>query len=214
MVMINYSLPLLTGSKKGVAMIIIKTYWKIAAIALVIVFLLLGIIYVTPLDYSIKVGTASAIISAVIAILFSDLAGTFAARRFQEEDVKRTRVAALQSLINEVARIQAVIDYYEATAPYNILSRGGIPKMPIVAFETAFVSGSPGLAPSEELMEAVSRYLVRADSINSLIDIYLTRGDDWSTSIRQQGAQLTETLDEIRKHLQKEKDCLQCELES
>jgi hypothetical protein len=195
-------------------MIIIKTYWKIAVIVLVVASLLLGTIYVTPLEHSTKVGAMTIVISPIVAVLFGDLAGTFAARRFQEQDAKRARVAALQSLINEVARIQAVIDYYEATAPHSFLSRGGIPKMPIAAFETAFVSGSPGLAPSEELMEAVSRYLVRADSINSLIDIYLTRGDDWSTSIRQQGAQLTETFDEIRKHLQKEKDCLQCELES
>lgn len=154
-------------------MIIIKTYWKIAAIALVIVFLLLGIIYVTPLEYSIKVGAVFAIMSVAVAILFGDLAGTFAARRFQEEDVKRARAARLHSLRNEVTRIWEVMKHYQSP---DFGNTSGAPKFPVAAFETAFVSGSSSLATSEELIKAVSEYLVSADAGNWLINKYERAG--------------------------------------
>jgi hypothetical protein len=148
-------------------------------------------------------GVAVSLVGAwLIARKYGDVAGTLAARRFQEEDAKRARVTAFQSLINALARIRGVVEHYQSPA----FSVGrGVPKFPVTAFETAFVSGSPGLAASSELLDVVNNYLIAADSINSFIDICLTKGGDWSRQIKQACTPLPGILDRLE-------DCLQREL--
>jgi hypothetical protein len=48
----------------------------------------------------------------LVARMYGDVAGAKAARRFQEEDAKRARRAAFQSLRNEVVRIRKLDQYY------------------------------------------------------------------------------------------------------
>jgi len=111
-------------------------------------------------------GVAVSLVGAwLIAKKYGDMAGTLAARRFQEEDAKRAGVTAFQSLINEVVRIREVANHYQSP---DFDTASGVPKLPVTALETAFVSGSPGLVAGEGLVKAVSEYLVLADSINWL----------------------------------------------
>jgi hypothetical protein len=151
-------------------------------------------------------GVAVSLVGAwLIAKKYGDVAGTLAARRFQEEDAKRARVAAFQSLINEVVRIREVAKHYQSP---SFDTASGAPKLPVTAFETAFVSGSPGLAAREELVKAVSEYLVFADSINWLIDKHLIGGGNLGDfAIRQDWTRLSEVLNRLN-------DCLERELES
>jgi hypothetical protein len=120
------------------------------------------------------VSVISLVVSIIAAYLvarkYGDVAGTLAARRFQEEDAARARVTALQSLMNEIERIRRVMEHYDLSGA-RAESRG-VPKMPVAAFETAFISGRPGLAASKELVDTVCDYLVLADSVNSLIELY------------------------------------------
>lgn len=149
---------------------------------------------------------ASSFVAYFVAKRFGDVAGQDAARRFQEEDAKRARVTAFQSLINVVARIQKLVEYYQSPD----FGTRGVPKLPVTAFEMAFVSGSPGLAASSELLDAVNNYLVLADSINSLIDIYLasqTRVGNLG-EIRRACPPLSEVLNRLGDYLQRELDLL------
>lgn len=151
-------------------------------------------------------GVAVSLIGAwLIAKKYGDVAGALAARRFQEGDAKRARVAAFQSLINEVVRIREVTNHYQSP---DFDTASGAPKLPVTAFETAFVSGSPGLVAGEGLVKAVSEYLVLADSINWLIDKHLIGGGNLGDfAIRQDWTRLSKILNRLS-------DCLQRELES
>jgi hypothetical protein len=122
------------------------------------------------------VGVVTVVVSLAVAWLvakyYGDMAAAKATREYQEELAKRARVAALQSLMNEVGRIERVVEHYLSIAGRY----GGMPRMPMTAFETAFVSGSPGVAADERLMRAVGEYLCVADTINSYVDMFLLRG--------------------------------------
>lgn len=110
------------------------------------------------------------IVTIVVAVAFGDMAAVYATRRFQEKEAKRARLTALQSLVNEAERIQKVTDHNRQ------LNKGtpiqDVTRMPVAAFETAFVSGGRGLDAGNELLQAVTDYLACADSVNSLVDIY------------------------------------------
>jgi hypothetical protein len=139
----------------------------------------------------------------LVARMYGDVAGAKAARKFQEEDAKRARRAVFQSLRNEVVRIRKLAEYYRTP------DTSAVPKAPVAAFETAFVSGSPALAARKELVDAVCDYLVRADRINSFVDMYLhslDKGVTFSDIIMA-----CDPLPEILKRLD---DCLRRELES
>jgi hypothetical protein len=119
---------------------------------------------------SLVVSVVAVIVGYVTARKYGDMAAVKATRKFHEEDVARARVTALQSLINEVERIRGVVGHYDPSDTHA--ESRGVPKMPVAAFETAFVSGTPTLAASKELVRAVCDYLVHADSVNSLIGMY------------------------------------------
>jgi hypothetical protein len=54
------------------------------------------------------------------------------------------------------------------------VSPPAIVRMPVAAFEAAFVSGSRCLSDSPDLLDAVTDYLAEADTINLLIDTYFS----------------------------------------
>jgi hypothetical protein len=152
------------------------------------------------------------IISSVVAFFlakhFGDVAGTKAAIEFEKDKAAKARVAALQSLLNEVERIRKL-------AKHNSDSKPKV-KMPTAAFEAAFVSGTSGLAVSPDLLNAVTDYLVCADRINMSVDIYVSetpsaggssrgRMDDASQDIRELCSDtLRGILDQLSYALQRE----------
>jgi len=111
------------------------------------------------------------ILSYVTARKYGDLAAVKASRRLHEEDVRKARLAALQSLLNETHRIRHLAQHNAVLSIHN--PPHDFVKMPAAAFETAFVSGTPGLTVAQELLDAVSSYLTYASAVNSLVDIYL-----------------------------------------
>jgi len=90
--------------------------------------------------------------------------------------------------------------------------------MPTAAFETAFVSGTPGLVVGPELLDASTEYLARADSINSLVDAYLgalggessQMADVRNEAVRKIARACADTLPNILDRLS---TCLQRELD-
>jgi hypothetical protein len=103
--------------------------------------------------------------SYFIARKYRDVAGTLITLKKQEQHAARARVTALQHLLNEVARIRKLANHNSEL----VHGETGIVKMPMTAFETAFVSGSSDLSVSSDLLDAVTDYLVKADTV-SLID--------------------------------------------
>lgn len=113
-------------------------------------------------------------VAIFVAKKYGDVAGAKVILEAQAKNAERARVAAFQSLINEVARIRKLDEYYRDK--FGTSQGTPTPRMPVAAFETAFVSGSPSLAASTELLDAVCDYLVRADSVNSIIDRWQALG--------------------------------------
>ena len=134
---------------------------------------------------------------------FGDVAGTNAAIKYEKEKAAEERAAALHSLRNEVARIRKLTEYYKK--PFADI---GVPKMPMTAFETAFVSGSPGLVAGSELLKAVNEYLVHADIVNSVIDMYLIKEH------RGEFSDITRACDPLAEILDRLDECLKRELKA
>lgn len=108
---------------------------------------------------------ANSIIAYLLARHFGDVAGTRAAIQFEKEKEAKARAAGLRSLCNEVGRIRKLVLHNRgSTSPVGL---------PTAAFETAFVSGTPGVSAGDELLDAVTDYLVCADRMNVCVAAYL-----------------------------------------
>jgi hypothetical protein len=116
------------------------------------------------------IAAVSGLLSYIVAKKYGDLAGIEASRRLHEEDMKKARLTAIRSLLNEAERIRKIANHNRQLDKFGTIQ--AVIRLPMAAFETAFVAGRPGLDVSEELVKAVTDYLVCADSVNSLIDIY------------------------------------------
>jgi len=116
------------------------------------------------------VSLVGVIVSYIVARKYGDVAALSASRKLHEEDTRKARLTALRSLSNEVMRIRVLVDFNKALDPNTQMH--SIARMPVAAFESAFVSGTQSLDVSDELLHAVAVYLVWADGINSLVDIY------------------------------------------
>jgi hypothetical protein len=118
-------------------------------------------------------GVAASIVGVAVsywvARKYGDMAAVRAGRKLHDEDARRARVTALRSLLNETERIRKVVEHNASLAIYPVRS---VIRLPTSAFETAFVSGTPGLDASDELLRSVTDYLVRADAVNSFVDAY------------------------------------------
>ena len=119
---------------------------------------------------AIIVSVVCALLSYIASVNHGDKAALKASRKLHEEDMKKARLTALRSLLNEVKRIQKAVDHNSELERGMIRS---VVRLPVTAFETAFVSGKPGLDASDKLLYTITDYLTLANSINSLIDIYL-----------------------------------------
>lgn len=115
------------------------------------------------------VSVAGVVVSYLVARKYGDLAALKAARELHEEDARKARVLVLRSLLNEAARVRKI---GESNATVRIGVIAPVARLPVTAFKTAFVSGTPGLQAGEELLQAVADYLACADSVNGLIDVY------------------------------------------
>jgi hypothetical protein len=111
-------------------------------------------------------------VSYLVAKRYGDVAGTRAAWEFQQHDAAKARITALQSLLNEGTRIRKMA--HRNSQLVHQVSPPAIVRMPVAAFEAAFVSGSRCLSDSPDLLDAVTDYLAEADTINLLIDTYFS----------------------------------------
>jgi len=156
------------------------------------------------------------LMSYFVARQYGDVAAVRATRKFYEEDARKARLTALQSLVNEVARIRKLVEHNSHLLPLTNAPVKSLTKMPIAAFETAFVSGRHGLAVSSHLLNAVTDYFTHADSINLLVDIYVA-GIPSGTAVSQTRrrtavqkiaeictAELPKILDQLEIHLRRE----------
>lgn len=147
----------------------------------------------------VQVAIATLIVSSGLAYYlakkYGDVAGTKAAIEFEKEKAAKARIAALQSLLNEVIRIRDLA-HHNSTLVHDSHSIQSVVRMPVTAFETAFLSGesslldlldegnsdsdeefvsvgTPGLRSVSKPLASVTAYLTEAYSINALVDIYL-----------------------------------------
>jgi len=155
----------------------------------------------------------SVIASYVLARKYGDVAALNASRKLHEEDARRARLVALRSLLNEVKRIRGAVAHNSALDTSSQLQ--SIARMPVAAFETAFVSGTRGLDVGDELLQAVTDYLVRADAINSLVDLYPSSVAGYGIGgpkpaevaveiVAVSGQELCQILDQLETRLQEE----------
>ena len=152
-----------------------------------------------------------------IAKKFGDVAGAIKTIEHEKKQADEARVFALQSLLNEVERIRSLAEHNSQLIP-DAQSQP-ITKMPVSAFETAFVSGMPISVVSQELLDIVPDYLTRADSINTLVDVYIAGTPSGENVSKQRmRAAVTETkricTDELPRILGQLSNALQRELET
>jgi hypothetical protein len=111
-----------------------------------------------------------ALVAIIVAIFGGDVAAYLLQTCREKKQAKKARSAALRSLLNEVERIRQV-EYRHKRLDHGRAIEG-IPRMPVAAFEKAFVSGTEVLEVSDQLLKDVSDYLVAADLINSLVELH------------------------------------------
>lgn len=113
------------------------------------------------------------LIGIVTSIIVAWLFGEKAAVRYEKRKEKEERLAAHQSLINQVRLVEelARCNIERAQAPRNYDS---LIRLPVAAFETAFVSEKPPLSNHPDLLRMVNTYLAKAYTVNAAIDTYLS----------------------------------------
>lgn len=134
---------------------------------------LIDIITLLVAAVAVVVAVGGAAVSFFAAKHYGGRAGAEAAISYEEEKSRRARAAAFRALLNQVDLAKKLA---QANAEGQSILRtcGGLARMPVQAFETAFVSGEPILSDDPELLSAVNHYLSEAYIINSVIDIYLS----------------------------------------
>ena len=119
---------------------------------------------------SLAVTAIGVVVSYCVARWYGGIAAVEASRKLQEEDSKKTRLTALRSLLHQTERIRKIVS--DNTGLDHRSTIQPLVRLPVLAFETAFVSGKPGVSASEETVAATTDYLLCADRYNSLVDIY------------------------------------------
>jgi hypothetical protein len=130
---------------------------------------------------SILVSIASIVISVYVAKKYGDVAGAARMIQYEQERGVHARISTLRSLINEVDRIRKLVEHNSQSKPAL--------KVSTAPFEIAFISGQSGLAPGQELFNAVIDYLTYADIINTWISVCL------AAMPSTQGAARTQAMD-------------------
>ena len=113
------------------------------------------------------------IFGIIVSIIGAWIFGEQAAVRYEKRKEKKERRAAHESLLNQLGLIEKLaqdnIERSKAPRNYNCLIR-----LPVAAFETAFVSEKPLLSDHKELLQMVNNYLSEAYAVNAAVDIYLS----------------------------------------
>jgi len=117
-----------------------------------------------------KVTTCEFIITIIVSVVFSDVAAVITTLIYQNCKAKKARLTVLRALANEVERIRKVVKQNSRLKVVDTVQP--VTRMPMITFETAFVSGKPGLDVSDGLLQAVTDYLACAATINSLVETY------------------------------------------
>lgn len=115
------------------------------------------------------ISVVAVVVSIFVARKYGDVAGTKAAIAHEEEKAQKARVTALRALQANVELAQKIV-HHNAGANTST----GIARMPVSAFETAFLSAEPLLDIGQRLFDTVSDYLSGAYLANSLVDTYLS----------------------------------------
>jgi hypothetical protein len=117
------------------------------------------------------ISVVSIFVSVYVARKYGDVAGVKEIIEHEKAKADEAHISALQSLANEVKRIRKLAEHNAQLDPDR--SAQSVGRMPVAAFETAFVSGTLPLAVGQDLLNAVTDYLACADSINTLVDVYV-----------------------------------------
>lgn len=190
--------------------------------AVVVVSITVGTVIWAQLGPEIALSFLSIPAALLISKWFGDLAGTKAARKYEEQKAGTARIIALQALLNELEIIQGMADQ-NAELASSRRDNAVVLKMPTTALETAFLSGESRLLQewsneSAELLILVRDYLTEAHSINLLVESYLallgglsSEESGWRrdvvSSIGSRSQKVLQILPEIE-------DCLQRELDN
>lgn len=157
------------------------------------------------------VSIAGVIVSYIVARKYGDTAALEASRKLHEEDARKARSMALQSLLNEVERIRKLVEY-DAGSGLRI-------RLPTAAFETAFASGAPGLAADSKLLNIAAEYLALADRVNTCVETYVAGVPSGEAAAHRRmriafdeirelcTSMLPGNLDQLSVALQRELDC-------
>lgn len=129
---------------------------------------------------AILISVVSIFVSFLAAKWFGDVAGTKAAIKYEEDKSKSARMVALQTLMYEILRIQGFSKHNSGLeAEHGIITIESAIKIPVKAFETAFLSRESILIfpmnndINNGLLVTVMEYLNKAYSINAFIELRL-----------------------------------------
>lgn len=138
-------------------------------------------------------------VGLVLMVFFGDMAAYRASEKHQKKLSHQARLTALGSLLAEVERIRCAVDHNRCIEK-NSGHLYDFVRMPIAAFETAFVSGNPTVLGDyggyAKLLGTVTDYLTRAYAINACIDLYLSL----MTNVKDiEGAKISCLWDKIKR---------------
>jgi hypothetical protein len=106
----------------------------------------------------------------IAAYFFGDYAGQRRAENYEKKRDRKARILALRTLRSYVGLIQKLA---ESNVNEEYAGLGGLNKIPVNAFEIAFVSSESAIEAGPELRDAVYEYLSKAYTINAAIDMYV-----------------------------------------
>ena len=119
----------------------------------------------------------------IAGALVGSVASAWSSRRMEIERRQLVRADTLRALLNEVERIQKIETYYQSAKP-DVMEPA--PRMPVAAFEQAFITGQVVPGVHDSVIAAVTKYLVIADEVNSLVDVVIaTSGQGVNTKAAQ-----------------------------
>jgi hypothetical protein len=131
----------------------------------------------TQIGMSIGIVLVSMIASGLVAWKSGDIAAQRVTRKYHEEQADRVRRLALQSLRNEVQRVERLASHNRGLLDKSDGLRRFPVRLPTMAFETALLStdfdllGDRQDRVSTQLLNSVIAFLAQADSINSDIKL-------------------------------------------
>ncbi len=115
--------------------------------------------------------TCEFIITIIVSVVFSDVAAVITTLIYQNHKAKKARLTVLRALANEVERIRKVVEHNGQLKVMDTVQP--VTRMPMVAFETAFVSGEPGLDVSDGLCRRSRTTLLVLPLLTRLLKLML-----------------------------------------